>query len=447
MLFAGLFRSMSSVLLLRMAGIVFQMGWFMLLVRLLPIEEVGLYSAINAAWVLMRALGPVGADQALMRKLPDYFRQHDDTMVRAWQSVALRFSLLHQLGLVMLACVIAMLGHTQEWWNMPASLLAISAISAICYGLNGVQVHVLLSAEKPLMANLAEMVLLPLALVILSALLVALDAVNLHTILTGQAAIALCICGIYLYLTQRITPLAQHKPIRLDESEQRAFRRQCYVFFGISGVIPINVRLPVILGPLIIGATHTALLETAVRFASMLGLLQIAASQVTVPRISSLCKQGQWKSLQQLLMLSCWMIFIPALVAFGVLVVLGEPLIAWVTRPEYVAAYAAMLILAFGYVIHVASGSTLYTITMSGHAKTILWISVMEACLTAVLVVAFGYAFGLVGMAVAMMVGMSLRNILLNVALVKILSLRPGVWSIRSVQHMLHIMRRIGRHE
>ena len=424
-------KTVSSVLGLRVIGIAFQLGWFMLLVRLLPMEQVGVYAAINAGWLLMRALGPVGSDQALMRRLPELLEAGKCAEAKQWQSTALRFCLLRQSAIVLVGLVLAFAAHASGVWQPSIMLLALAAVVSLFYGINGQQVYVMLAAGRPLLANGWETIWLPAALT-LSALALNLSGqLSLHTLLLAQGCIMAVFCAVGLWLVRRMLrgeqPLESLTPF--DATQRREFAKQSYSLFATSATIHLTMRLPVMLAPFIIGAAGTALLETATRFATLLGLVPFAAAQVSLPKISAHAKAGRLAPLQTLLIKGSWLCFVPTLALYAGLCLLGDWLIALLVGEGYEGAYLPMIILGAAYTFGAAAGPMQHVYTMSGKAGFITRISVSEMAVSLALIVLLGPMLGAVGMAAAVATGMALRNGLMHWALPKQLQLQAGVFS------------------
>jgi O-antigen/teichoic acid export membrane protein len=424
-------KTVSSVLALRVLGIAFQLGWFMLLVRLLPMEQVGVYAAINAGWLLMRALGPVGSDQALMRRLPELLEAEKFAEAKQWQSAALRFCLLRQSAIVLLGLALAIASSAIGLWQPSYTLLALAAVVSLFYGINGQQVYVMLAAARPLLANGWETIWLPAALALSALALNAMGLLSLETLLFAQGGIMAAFCAVGLWLVRCM--LRGEQPLEsltlCDKTQRREFAQQSYSLFATSAAIHLTMRLPVMLAPFIIGATGTALLETATRFATLLGLVPFAAAQVSLPKISAHAKAGRLAPLQMLLIKGSWLCFVPTLALYAGLCVLGQWLITLLVGAGYEAAYLPMIILGAAYTFGAAAGPMQHVYTMSGKARFITRISLSEMALSLLLILLLGTWFGAIGMATAVAIGMVFRNGLMHWALPKQLQIQAGVFS------------------
>lgn len=427
-------RAVSSVMLLRILGIGFQLGWFMLLVRLLPQEQVGIYSAINAFWLLMRALGPLGSDQALMRQIPSLLEQGDRPRARLWQRLALHYLLRWQGLLLLLGFVLALVAQALGLWEMPAWMLVMIALVALFYGINGQQVYVMLAAGRPMLANGWESLWLPLALALASVALHLAGALSLANLLCSQGVIMLGFCLFGLWLVRRMLQGETQELPQLSPPERAEFAHQSRSLFATSAVIHLNMRLPVVIAPLMIGAAQTAILETAIRFATLLGLVSFAAAQVVLPKISAYARQQKRSELQQLLHESSWLIFLPTLLLYGALALLGKWMLSLLAGEAYMDAYAPMLVLGAAYVLAAAAGPMQHVYTMSGLAHLVSKVSLLEMLMSLFLIWLLAPVLGAMGMAAALCFGMVLRNGLFHGMLPAKLKLQPGVLSSQGVR-------------
>lgn len=431
-------RAISSVLALRIVGIGLSLGWFMLLVRLLPMEQVGLYAAINAGWLLMRALGPLGSDQALMGLLPELLQVGDKAQAQRWQREGLGY-LLRWQGLLLLAAVgVAAAAQQVGVVFLPLELVIICAIAALCYGINGQQVYVMLAAQRPLLANGWESIWLPLALAAAALVLNALGALTLAHLLIAQTIIMLGFCALGLWLVRRmLRPNSEQTAEPLSTQQRAFFTQRSRSLLATSAAIHLTMRLPMMLAPMLIGAAQTALLETALRFATLLGLVAFAAAQVVLPQISALCKQQKLAELQLLLYRSSWLIIAPTLMLYALLLLAGDWIIMLVAGAEYAAATHPMLLLGAAYVLAAASGPMQHIFTLSGLAALVAKVSLLELLVSVTLMLLLAPALGAMGIAAAIAFGMSLRNGLFHKLLRAKIGLHAGVLSRSGLRWML----------
>ena len=423
----SLVKSMSLVVLMRGSGIALQLLWFILLVRLLPMEQVGLYSVVNSIWLLTRALGPLGQESALIKEGGPLWRDGEKAQIRGLLDYALTRSRLILTLLLLPILLGAPYLLSEELMAISNMQLAVF-IGVMGYVSFGLYSSALLVPEKQIAAHAPESILLPLSLMGMTLWMAQEEVLNFERLIFFQAVLSIVISVIYLFLVRRY--LGKDIPVLMEDKTRQAFKQLSKRLFGTLALNNLNVRLPVILSPMLIGAAGTALLEAAIRFASLLGVIQWCIAFVISPKLSKVDTEKEPETLQKLLTLGCWLVFLPALGLFGFFLLFGEWMLGFIAGGEYQAAYLSLLIIAFGYLLNTLSGPTTHFYMMLGHEKQACRISAYETALSITLLGVLGYLYGLNGMAFAIMAGLAFRNGWLNLRLYPLTGLHSGVWSI-----------------
>lgn len=422
-------KSTATVSIMRMAGIGLQFLWFILLVRWLPMEDVGIYSVINSLWIIMRALGACGADQAIIKEGALLAAQQDKGALRSMVHYAIMRSL--RVILPIMVCMAAIASLTLDDTRFSLSLYIWISMCGIAYMLFSIGSSLLLAHEKQLAAHGLESLILPTSLILCCSIAYVTDSLTLQTLLTLQSITALCIAGGYLMLMHR---LLGRSSTPLGNRTRAHFNLLSWRLFGTIAFNNLNIRLPILCAPFIIGTAQTALLEMALRFASLLGIVQWCAAFVIAPKLSKLDKNSDKQTMQSLLVTGCWIVFVPALGLFCGFIVLGHWLLGIAGGDAYHAAYPPLIIMALGFLCNASSGATTHYYMMLGHEKQALRISFMETLAVLVMLPIGGMTFGLEGLALAMALGLALRNIWLNTQLESLTGLYSGIWSLRGWQ-------------
>ncbi len=426
--------SLTSVFLMRVSGIFLQMLWFILLTKTLPIALVGIYSIIYAVLFLVRALGAFGMDLAFVKYTPTLSIGEIVTLHR----YAVRFCLkVHAIFYIMLLPGVLWL-FWQDWQHPHFHLILLTLLIAPAYMLNALQSGKLLAKEKQVRAHFPESILLPSGLILITLTLVLVDAHSLLTILTVQTMLVWLVFLLYRFFVRSVYPYQEgaEQTAFLSEFRQTAFR-----MFGTLALNNLNLRLPILITPLLLGVTATAFLETATRFGSLLGLMQWCMAFVVMPIISKTHQAGNIEMQQKLLTISCWLVFLPALALFLLLLLYGIPLITLLTQPEYQAAYLPMILIAAGFLMNAASGPTTHIYMLTGQERVTLRIAIGETALTVFLILVLGSWLGLIGIGWAIFFGLFVRNVWLNVRLHQYTGLYPGIWSWKSYTRLFQYAR------
>ncbi|MDG1286994.1 MAG: polysaccharide biosynthesis C-terminal domain-containing protein [Rickettsiales bacterium] len=433
----SLFKSMSLVMFMRVGGIALQLLWFVILVRLLPLEAVGVYSVINSIWILTRALGPCGYATGFMREGSTLVSKQKFPKALGYLSFGIRqafwfnsaFYIFIAIGAYLLRDSIPFISYTTVLWAL---------LAGYAYLLFGFYSSAMLAMEKQISAHALESIILPVSVMLAMVTLHLYEQLTLEHLILTQVAIAITIALIYRFITVKSYGI---KITKLTPKQQTNFTALARRLFGTIAFNNLNVRLPVVLSPFLIGIAGTALLEAALRFASLLGVIQWCAAFVIAPKLSKVDTKKEPDTLQELLVMGCWMVFIPACILFLILLFGGDILLNLIAGSEYMDAYIPLVILAFGYLINTSSGPTTHFYMMLGHEKTALKISASETIITMVLLVTLSQWLGIYGMAMGMTLGLIFRNFWLNQKLQKLTKLYSGVWSIKGWKHLFKLVR------
>ena len=144
--------------------------------------------------------------------------------------------------------------------------------------------------------------------------------------------------------------------------------------------------------------------------------------------ISELYSKEQTTQLQRMLTLAARGIFIFTLIASLSIAILGEFILSLFGK-EFVAGYLPLLILLFGQVISMLSGSVGFLMTMTGHqnqAAKILSAGILINILMNILLVP---VFGIIGAAIATATTTAFLNIVMLSFVWKRLNFNPTVFA------------------
>lgn len=202
--------------------------------------------------------------------------------------------------------------------------------------------------------------------------------------------------------------------IIMDQSFRRRMQPDDSVEPMSTGSI-LSLSLPMLVSTsmtLVIGQTGIIILgmyrppaevgyySLAVRLATLTAFVLHAINTMSAPTFSELYHQGQTQELLRIARKSTRLIFWTTIPILLILTVLGRPILA-LFRPEFVAAYPALLILVTGQFFHSLSGSTGLFMNMTGQQKALRNIMGGAALLNVVLNITLTPQIGLLGAAIA----------------------------------------------
>lgn len=150
----------------------------------------------------------------------------------------------------------------------------------------------------------------------------------------------------------------------------------------------------------------------AVKLATLTTIILVAVNAMAAPKFSELFHSGDMDALFHVAKKSAKLIFwttAPLLVGF---VVLGRPVLRILFGPEFVLAYPALLLLAWGQFVNAFSGSTEFFMNMTGNQNMLKNIMLFSTVITIGLNVALIPVIGISGAASATMAGLVSWNIM-----------------------------------
>lgn len=120
-----------------------------------------------------------------------------------------------------------------------------------------------------------------------------------------------------------------------------------------------------------------ALYGVAMRLSLLASLPLMILNAVLPPIISELYAIGQKQRLEKMLRSTATLLLGLAIAVWLFFVFLGKPLLYWFFGAFYLQSYFPLLILSAGQVINVLSGSCGILMKMSGHHKQFMWITII----------------------------------------------------------------------
>jgi len=115
--------------------------------------------------------------------------------------------------------------------------------------------------------------------------------------------------------------------------------------------------------------TEVALYGASLRLILLLALPLLIINAVIPSMVADMYSQKQYQRVQNLLQKTASIIIVPAIFAFIIIVVYGAEILGLVYGSSYAEAYMPFVILAFGQLINVLTGSPGILLTMSGHER------------------------------------------------------------------------------
>ena len=274
---------------------------------------------------------------------------------------------------------------------------------------------------KVVQAQVPQMVLLPLALLILVGLLWITHQLNALWAIGAYELASLLALAAGIWLLARAARLIPPATV-VQHPRQWLCSASAFLFTGFAAVF--NSQIGVILLGTMQGPKAAGIFDIVTKASSLVVFVLMAVNMPLGPAVTELYAKGDRIRLQRLATKSAWTSLLGALpVAIG-LIVLGPWLLGWIGK-GFAEGAAALSILCLGQVINAGAGSVGLILNMTGHerdaAKGIVIAAVMNATLCLVLIP----MWGINGAAVAAAVSMISWNILLGIWVMKQVKINP----------------------
>jgi O-antigen/teichoic acid export membrane protein len=159
-----------------------------------------------------------------------------------------------------------------------------------------------------------------------------------------------------------------------------------------------------------ISTAELGLLAAAQRTSLLIGFVLITINFVVAPMFASLYKERQMIKLQNLSRLACRSNVGLAIVPVIICTLFPEFVMQFFGE-EFLAAAPLLVVLSLGQLVNVATGSVGFLLLMSGHERTMKYITISSGTISICLLIALCQTFGVIGAAWAMAIGMAIQNL------------------------------------
>ncbi|MBS9940654.1 oligosaccharide flippase family protein [Vibrio alginolyticus] len=159
-----------------------------------------------------------------------------------------------------------------------------------------------------------------------------------------------------------------------------------------------------------ISTAELGLLAAAQRTSLLIGFVLITINFVVAPMFASLYKERQMRKLQNLSRLACranvGLAIVPVIIC-----TLFPEFVMQLFGGEFLAAAPLLVVLSLGQLVNVATGSVGFLLLMSGHERTMKYITISSGMVSICLLVTLCQMFGVIGAAWAMAIGIAIQNL------------------------------------
>ncbi len=339
-----------------------------------------------------------GLEEAMMRFVPFYSDEKDNSRLKGSIYFALKFSFLLSIFFVFLLLVFSKfiainIFHSEGLLTL-LPVVAVAIPSAVIRGVIG---GILKGYKDAFRALLPEFIVSPLLRIIIFLLLILKSASPLYAIIAFVGGEILSLLFSVRFLTKK---LASIKSVRHQYEKKEILEFASIILFTSISTLLYTQADIWILG--MFTSTETVGIYGASAKLVILVYFPMLAFATLVPSlISSIHSSGNRSELEKMVSESTRWILSMALPLILILVLEGKYILQYFYGEQFVAGYMVLLILSIGQLIKAGAGLVGILLQMTGEHKVYMKINIFWGILNIILNVIFVQRFGMLGAAVA----------------------------------------------
>lgn len=342
------------------AGCAFLMN--IVVARTLGATESGLFFLGLTIVSLVAAVGQFGLNNTLVRFLAGYYQSGDIPLLHGVYRKAMLWSGLLSLLLFFLI----LLGNrflVNNFFDQPGfgDVLWVMCFAVPFVSLYNLHAQALQGLKKVVKAMTTLNLVVPVMLLVSVFFLPVNSAVDVAWLYLVASALAL-LAGWVWWLQS--APSATEK----TNCPNKLLLNSCIPLWGVMMLAQlINWS-----SQLLLGATGSpedvALFSVAQRTASLTSFVLIAVNSIAAPKFAAMYSQGDMEGLKKIALWSVRLMLLAAIPVLAFMLIIPEWLMG-LFGPEFRIGATALIILALGQFINVATGSVGYLLSMTGHER------------------------------------------------------------------------------
>jgi O-antigen/teichoic acid export membrane protein len=398
--FSGLFIGTIWVLMGRISATAIGMLNSVIVAKYYGADMLGVMALIQTTLLVTLTISKMGLDTAVLKLIPEHVEKFSINSAKQVYFrvlfVAIILSLLTGAILFLLADFLGSGVFGKPYLTKYLTLMAIVVVFGAIYDINMQTVRGFRQVKM-----FAFMQLLPQS-ILFSLLVTAMMGSNIYDAPVWALLLALVFSSVIticmvIWVFTRLTG-------KNGDIEQLRYRD----IISLSSPMFLTASMNFIIaqsGLIIIGvfrsSAEVGYYSIAVKLATLTSFVLMAINSIVAPKFSQLFHSDRIAELYQVARRSTKLIFLSTVPILLVLLMFGRQILFALYGKEFIAAYAALLILIIGQFIHSISGSTGYFLNMTGGHKFYSIVLVIAAVLNAALGISLIPLMGDVGAAIS----------------------------------------------
>jgi O-antigen/teichoic acid export membrane protein len=416
--------------MVRIAGVVAQALVFVYLANRLSVHDMGMFAGVYVYWSLARMLGPFGFDQLSLREIAANNARGMKDAAQALSNFAIICVVVANAALFLFAAgLLCLLSFYNIFVLSPWGILA-AAGGAPAYAIAGLLAGQLRGYERIISSQAIESIGLQLPMLAALGILDLGHGVNLGSALSAQAIVAWTVAAGYGLARIRcgIEISAQ-----LTFSSRREFSVHAWQIWQALTITALANQMPTYVCLVLLGAAPTGILDIATRFGTLPAIFITGVSTTFSPLLAGRYATQNMKGMGEALAVSSWLAFIPATGVLVILAFVGPWLLAHLFPVAYQQSYGPALIICSATAIAAGFSMASNAYLMSGGQNLVRLYSGLYLAVVVIGGVLLGLPFGVMGIAAAVLLGTTIRDVGLSLRLGRELDMKPGILNLYAV--------------
>lgn len=397
-----------------------------LLARLLSLQEYGVI-ALGMSWLMIAGtIACFGTDTVTLRFVAEGLKKETYSQVYNVIRWGRRTSILAGISVAILSVVlIKILFYKYDDIEIGALWIIVASTPLFAFAMTSS--GVLKGAKRVVLSASIEVLIRPLAILLLIYATHYLLGAPMNV--TNAALIVLASITINSMIGLLTTNNIIGKKRELTtSSDSNKFFQIALPVAAMNGMGVVISNLDTIVIGVFVDANSAGIYRASSQLSTLVAFGLMASNGIIAPLIAELFSTNKLSELRRILRYSVTIISAISVIGVILMAALGDHFLG-IFGQQYEAGYDVLLILLIGQTINALCGPTGFMMTMTGHQHQAMWIFAISTIMNILLNITLVPQFGLIGGAVANVIGLSFWNLAILIYLRSKLKIDPSILS------------------
>lgn len=376
----------------------------------ITIEDAGYFFIVLSITTILCSIATLGMPTAILRFSGSYFSKKEWESIRGLSNFSIRRTICLSFVLISISYVICFVleyygiikrGYSEVFYFLVWSIPFIGIINLIAASFQAIQ--------KPLFAVLFRNVLIQVTACLIIFIFMygypEIEEVHIPSIYVLSSCL-ICVIAYYIF---------RHNSIKNVTGRYELKDKNSFIVLSNSLIYPSLIGIIIQhIGVITVGFFGTpeeaALFSISQRISLLTTFILIAVNLIAAPKFAAAFEAGKLQNLKQMSIFFNRIVLISALPFFFIILIFPSFILGLISE-EYIAGSILLQILMIGQLINVGTGSVNYLLNMTGNEKSVKKIALLAGLLVLLLCPIFAIFFGVIGVAIAISLVISIQNL------------------------------------